>query len=84
MLKEPVLPSEQTVAVDREPTPTWPTPRPLRHSLRRCACSRCGTHAYRRLRADGAGPLEVTGAPATCAVCGGAELVALVPPMAGG
>ena len=64
---------EQTAVLDPESRP-----RGLSSSLRRCACSLCGTHAYRRLRADGAGPLDATGAPATCAVCGGAELVALV------
>lgn len=70
---ESIMEAERAVVLYDAPASRW-----LSSSLRRCACSRCGTHAYRRLRADGAGPLEPTGAPATCAVCGGADLVALV------
>ena len=72
-LVEPLAQAERIVVPAAEPAARW-----LSSSLRRCACSRCGTHAYRRLRADRAEPLDATGGPATCAVCGGAELVALI------
>ena len=76
-LAEPLMQAQQTVVSDPEPAP-------LGSSIRRCACSGCGTHAYRRLRADRVGPLDLTGAPATCAVCGAADLVALFAPLPAG
>ena len=69
-LTEPVMQAEPTLVLDARPIPRW-----LASSRRRCCCSRCGTHAYRRLRPDGAGPLDPSGAPATCTVCGGAPLL---------
>lgn len=67
---------DERVAV-RDPEPMrWQSP-----ALVRCACSACGTHAYRRLGPDGGGPLDLTGVSATCRVCGASALAALEQPV---
>lgn len=66
----------ERVAVTDPERMRWQSP-----ALVRCACSACGTHAYRRLSPDGAGPLDLTGVSATCRVCDASELVALEQPV---
>jgi hypothetical protein len=79
MCREPVMQAEPLAVPDFEPVLRWDVP-----SLVRCACSDCGTHAYRRLAPDGASALSPTGAPATCRVCGGSALEPLDLVVSGG
>lgn len=79
MRRETAVEARRAFASDFGPELHWELP-----SLVRCACSDCGTHAYRRLAPDGASALSATGAPATCRVCGGTALEPLDRVVSGG
>lgn len=62
--------------VSIEPFPRWRSP-----SLVRCACSNCGTHAYRRLVGVEDGPLACMASPVACSVCGSRQYTELDLPL---